>query len=78
MQEYSGVALDGKLMHIELCAGGNVIQQLSSGRVGPAWDRDLKGVTLPDLLYEASPWLRLITIFRDPVDRYYSAFYYYR
>ncbi|KAL6759191.1 hypothetical protein V8C86DRAFT_1350553 [Haematococcus lacustris] len=45
---------------------------------GPAWDRDLKGVTLPDLLYEASPWLRLITIFRDPVDRYYSAFYYYR
>ncbi|KAJ9523150.1 hypothetical protein QJQ45_023965 [Haematococcus lacustris] len=33
MQEYSGVALDGKLMHIELCAGGNVIQQLSSGRV---------------------------------------------
>jgi hypothetical protein len=33
---------------------------------------------MPDLMYESSPWLRLVLIFRDPVDRYYSAFYYYR
>lgn len=41
-------------------------------------DRDTHGVTMPDLMHESSPWLRLILIFREPVDRYYSAFYYYR
>eukprot|EP00967_Tisochrysis_lutea_P011569 scaffold13025_cov19-Tisochrysis_lutea.AAC.1 len=33
---------------------------------------------MPQLLWEASPWLRSIIIFRDPVERYTSAFYYYR
>lgn len=40
--------------------------------------RDPLTVTLPQLMREASPFLRLIIIFRDPVDRYFSAFYYYR
>eukprot|EP00798_Chlamydomonas_sp_ICE-L_P024282 gene24282-9881_t len=35
-------------------------------------------VTMPELLREASPFLRLIIIFRNPIDRYFSAFYYYR
>ena len=35
-------------------------------------------VTMPQLLYESSPFLRLIVIFRNPVDRFFSAFYYYR
>lgn len=34
-------------------------------------------VTMPQLMREASPWLRSIVIFRDPVERYTSAFYYY-
>jgi hypothetical protein len=45
---------------------------------GPQWDKPLNGVTLPDLLHEHEPFLRLIIMFRDPVDRYYSAFHYYR
>lgn len=45
---------------------------------GPQWDRKDANATMPDLLWEASPWLRNIIIFRDPIDRYYSAFYYYR
>uniref|UniRef100_A0A7S0N6V6 Sulfotransferase n=1 Tax=Chlamydomonas leiostraca TaxID=1034604 RepID=A0A7S0N6V6_9CHLO len=45
---------------------------------GPAWDRADLQVSMPDLMWESSPWLRNIIIFRDPVDRYYSAFYYYR
>jgi hypothetical protein len=40
-------------------------------------DRDTN-VTMPELLREASPFLRNIIIFRNPADRYYSAFYYYR
>lgn len=35
-------------------------------------------VSMPSLLREAAPYLRLIVLFRDPVDRYQSAFYYYR
>ncbi|GMH38730.1 hypothetical protein BSKO_06614 [Bryopsis sp. KO-2023] len=35
-------------------------------------------VTLADLLHEAQPYLRLIVIFRNPVDRYFSAYHYYR
>jgi hypothetical protein len=35
-------------------------------------------ITLPALLREVQPYLRLIVLFRDPVDRYHSAFYYYR
>jgi hypothetical protein len=35
-------------------------------------------ITMPQLMYESSPFLRLIVIFRNPVDRYFSAFYYYR
>lgn len=34
--------------------------------------------TLPALLREAQPYLRLILMLRDPVTRYYSAFHYYR
>lgn len=34
--------------------------------------------TLPALLREAQPYLRLILKLRDPVTRYYSAFHYYR
>ncbi|KAF8065839.1 Herc2 [Scenedesmus sp. PABB004] len=34
--------------------------------------------TMPALLREAAPWLRLILLLRDPVERYESAFYYYR
>ncbi|MEW5307620.1 MAG: hypothetical protein WDW36_009999 [Sanguina aurantia] len=45
---------------------------------GPSMTRDPLTVTLPQLMREASPFLRLIIIFRDPVDRYFSAFYYYR
>ncbi len=33
---------------------------------------------MPELMREASPFLRNIIIFRNPVDRYFSAFYYYR
>ena len=44
---------------------------------GPSWDKNTS-VTMPELMREASPFLRLITIFRNPVDRYFSAFYYYR
>lgn len=34
-------------------------------------------VTMPQLLREASPWLRSIVLFREPADRYASAYYYY-
>ncbi|GLC45471.1 hypothetical protein PLESTB_000317600 [Pleodorina starrii] len=44
---------------------------------GPSSDRDTT-VTMPELMHEASPFLRNIVIFRNPVDRYFSAFYYYR
>uniref|UniRef100_A0A7S3R6I9 Sulfotransferase n=1 Tax=Dunaliella tertiolecta TaxID=3047 RepID=A0A7S3R6I9_DUNTE len=44
---------------------------------GASWGRNTN-VTMPQLLWEASPWLRSIIIFRDPVERYTSAFYYYR
>ncbi|GFR45882.1 hypothetical protein Agub_g7335 [Astrephomene gubernaculifera] len=44
---------------------------------GPSWDRNTS-VTMPELMREASPFLRNIVIFRNPVDRYFSAFYYYR
>ncbi|GLI71601.1 hypothetical protein VaNZ11_016865 [Volvox africanus] len=44
---------------------------------GPSMDRNTT-VTMPELMREASPFLRNIIIFRNPVDRYYSAFYYYR
>uniref|UniRef100_A0A061RGM4 N-acetylgalactosamine 4-sulfate 6-O-sulfotransferase n=2 Tax=Tetraselmis sp. GSL018 TaxID=582737 RepID=A0A061RGM4_9CHLO len=37
-----------------------------------------EGVTIAELLREAQPYLRLIVIFRNPVDRYFSAFHYYR
>jgi N-acetylgalactosamine 4-sulfate 6-O-sulfotransferase len=35
-------------------------------------------VNIAQLMREASPFLRLVMIFRNPVERYYSAFYYYR
>eukprot|EP00798_Chlamydomonas_sp_ICE-L_P027171 gene27171-2411_t len=35
-------------------------------------------VSITDLLWETSPFLRLMVIFRNPVDRYYSAYWYYR
>jgi hypothetical protein len=44
---------------------------------GPTMTKDTS-VTMPQLMYESSPFLRLILIFRNPVERYYSAFYYYR
>ncbi|GLI66279.1 hypothetical protein VaNZ11_010037 [Volvox africanus] len=44
---------------------------------GPSMDRNTT-VTMPELMREASPFLRNIIIFRNPVDRYFSAFYYYR
>ncbi|KAF6246275.1 P-loop containing nucleoside triphosphate hydrolase protein, partial [Scenedesmus sp. NREL 46B-D3] len=34
--------------------------------------------SMPALLKEAQPYLRLIVMLRDPVDRYYSAYHYYR
>ncbi|KAG2490124.1 hypothetical protein HYH03_011430 [Edaphochlamys debaryana] len=34
--------------------------------------------TLSQYLWEASPWARYIVMFRDPVTRYRSAFFYYR
>lgn len=34
--------------------------------------------TLAQYLWEATPYARFIVLFRDPVDRYYSAYYYYR
>lgn len=34
--------------------------------------------SMPALLREAQPYLRLIVMFRNPVDRYYSAYHYYR
>lgn len=45
---------------------------------GPTMTRTDLNVTMPELLREASPFLRLIVIFRNPVDRYFSAYYYYR
>ncbi len=46
---------------------------------GRTMDRypDKMNVTIAELLREAQPYLRLLLIFRDPVDRYYSAFHYY-
>ncbi|WIA17127.1 hypothetical protein OEZ85_014020 [Tetradesmus obliquus] len=34
--------------------------------------------SMPALLREAQPYLRLIVMLRDPVDRYYSAYHYYK
>jgi hypothetical protein len=34
--------------------------------------------SMPALLREAQPYLRLIVMLRDPVERYYSAYHYYR
>lgn len=36
------------------------------------------GTSLAHYLYEAVPWSRWIVLMRDPVSRYYSAYYYYR
>jgi hypothetical protein len=33
---------------------------------------------MAELLREALPYSRLIVIFRNPADRYYSAYHYYR
>ncbi|GLC68263.1 hypothetical protein PLESTF_000668100 [Pleodorina starrii] len=44
---------------------------------GPSMDRNTT-VTIAELMREASPFLNNIIIFRNPVDRYYSAYYYYR
>ncbi|KAG2484068.1 hypothetical protein HYH03_017088 [Edaphochlamys debaryana] len=44
---------------------------------GASWDRNTS-VTMPELMRDATPWQRNIVIFRNPVDRYYSAFHYYR
>ncbi|KAG1676849.1 hypothetical protein FOA52_010358 [Chlamydomonas sp. UWO 241] len=44
---------------------------------GPRMTEDMD-VNIAQLMREASPFLRLIMIFRNPVERYYSAFYYYR
>jgi len=44
---------------------------------GPVWPRKLN-VTLAQYLWEATPFARYIVLFRNPVDRYYSAYYYYR
>jgi len=35
-------------------------------------------VTIAELIREAQPYTRLIVLFRDPVERYFSAYYYYR
>jgi hypothetical protein len=40
--------------------------------------REEISVTMPQLLREAQPYLRLILMLRNPVDRYYSAYWYYR
>jgi hypothetical protein len=37
-----------------------------------------RNASMPALLREAQPYLRLIVMLRDPVDRYYSAYHYYR
>ncbi|GIL90771.1 hypothetical protein Vretimale_16845 [Volvox reticuliferus] len=44
---------------------------------GPSMDRNTT-VTIAELMREAMPFLNSIIIFRNPVDRYYSAYYYYR
>ncbi|GIL66835.1 hypothetical protein Vafri_20228 [Volvox africanus] len=44
---------------------------------GPSMDRNTT-VTIAELMREATPFLNSIIIFRNPVDRYYSAYYYYR
>lgn len=45
---------------------------------GPTMDKAHINVTISDLIREAQPYQRQIVIFRDPVERYQSAFYYYR
>ncbi|KAL6764338.1 P-loop containing nucleoside triphosphate hydrolase protein [Haematococcus lacustris] len=35
-------------------------------------------VTLAQYLWEAAPWSRFVVMMRDPVMRYYSAYFYYR
>ena len=45
---------------------------------GAVMNRRNLNVSMPLLLREAQPYLRLIVIFRNPVDRYHSAFHYYR
>lgn len=44
---------------------------------GPSMERNTT-VTMPELMREAVPFQLNIIIFRNPVDRYYSAYYYYR
>jgi len=63
-------------MHTHLPAQAHMHAHTHARR-GASWDRDTN-VTMPQLLWEASPWLRNVIIFRDPVERYTSAFYYYR
>jgi hypothetical protein len=41
-------------------------------------DRADLTVSITDVIREAQPYQRQIVIFRDPVERYQSAFYYYR
>jgi N-acetylgalactosamine 4-sulfate 6-O-sulfotransferase len=45
---------------------------------GPTMNKAHINVTISDLIREAQPYQRQIVIFRDPVERYQSAFYYYR
>ncbi len=45
---------------------------------GPTMAKADLNVTIADLIREAQPYQRQIVIFRDPVERYQSAFYYYR
>ena len=48
------------------------------GRTPPPPPQAPPPVTLPRLLREAAPYLRLIVMLRDPGDRLYSAYHYYR
>ncbi len=52
------------VMHVTCCRGSTSARRLNA--------------TLAQYLWEASPWSRFIVLMRDPVFRYYSAYYYYR
>ena len=58
-------------------ASSNTFTGVYSFVRGMTWPRKLN-VTLSQYVYSAAPWSRFLVMFRDPVDRYQSAFYYYR
>ncbi|KAK3257076.1 hypothetical protein CYMTET_33825, partial [Cymbomonas tetramitiformis] len=63
----------GNLQAISCDASSNT---LTASNVYMRGHRPRTNVTIAELMREAQPYLKLVVMLRDPVDRLYSAYYY--